>query len=395
MARILFGWDKGLGTGYIDRLLLVARALAAEGHEPALAIRDLVTAAPMLHGTDWPVFQAPVPVGVLDPVLPQFQPGSFADLLAVANFNDAIELDRLMRAWDLLLYVIQPDLIVGEYAPLLALAAYRRIPTLVMGHGYLVPPPDLPQFPIFDFARQPFTPQDVMLQIVQTMQRERGMPEAPTLPAAIGGDMSFVTAYGVTDPYATMRQEPAVGPLERYTPTPPPMHRRFYAYLAADYRPLRQVLNALVGARLPGSAFVKRVTPPIRQFLMERGVQVLDRPPPLQEAVTQSSIVIHHGGMATATACLGIGRPQMLWSAVADQAVTTQQLNELGVADVTGIRYANASDAADGIRRLASEETRMARAQDLAHRLQASGEGGSLDRVLAGARQLLAAAGKA
>lgn len=395
MARILFGWDNGLGTGYIDRLLLVADALAAEGHEPVFAIRDLVTPAERLRGTRWPVFQSPIPMGILDPVAPRFQPGSFADLLAMANFNSAVELDRLMRAWDLLLHAIRPDLVVGEYAPLLALATHGRIPSLMMGHGYLLPPAHLPQFPVFDYAQRPVASPDAMLQIVQAVQRERGMPQAPTLPAAVGGDRGFVTAYSVTDPYAALRKVPAVGPLERYAPAPPPAQRRVYAYLAANYRPLRQVLDALVGARLPGSVFVKRMTPPLRQFLAERGLQVLDRPPPLEQAVREASVVIHHGGIATACACLGIGRPQMLWPAVTDQAVTARQLDQLGVADVTAIRYANDGEAAAGLQRLAADEACLGRAQALAQRLQAGGESGSLEKVLTGARQLLAAAGKA
>jgi hypothetical protein len=390
MVRILFGWDNGLGTGYIDRLLQVARALADEGHQPVFAIRDLITPAQRLHQVEWPVFQSPIPVGLLDPLLPTFNPGSFGDLLAVANFNNEVELTRLMKAWDLLLQVIKPDLIVGEYAPLLALAAHRRIPTLLMGHGYILPPPELAQFPIFDYSRTPFTPQDTMLDIVQRVQRARGMPVAPALPAAVGGDVSFVTAYGVTDPYAQMRRHQAVGPLESYAPAPPPAQRRFYAYLSAEYRPLRQILNAIVGARVPGKVYIKRITPQLRQFLVERGVEVLTAPPPLQQAVTEASFVIHHGGMATATAALGIGRPQMLWSSVADQAVTTHAINQLGVADITGLRYANGTDAAQGLQRLAADDGRMARAQAVAHQLHQAGEGNSLGKIVAGARRLLA-----
>ncbi len=390
MARILFGWDNGLGTGYIDRLLLVARALAAEGHEPVFAIRDLITPAHRLKDVPWPVFQSPIPMGLLDPVMPSFNPGSFADLLAVANFNNEVELSRLTRAWDLLLHVIRPDLAVGEYAPLMALATYGRVPTVMMGHGYLLPPPHLAQFPVFDYGRTPFTPQDTMLDIVQRVQHSRGVPQAPTLPAAVSGDAHFVTAYSVTDPYAQMRANPAIGPLEAYTPTPPPSAQRFYAYLAADYRPLRQVLNGIIAARLPGSIYIKRITPQLHQFLTERGVDVLDTPPPLEQAVANASFIIHHGGIATTSAALGIGRPQMLWSMVADQAVTTLTVNQLGVADVTGIRYANSSDAAQGMQRFITDDTRTLRAQQVAAQLHAAGEGNSLGKVLEGARALLA-----
>jgi hypothetical protein len=212
------------------------------------------------------------------------------------------------------------------------------------------------------------------------------------LPAAVGGDRQFITAYSVTDPYTAMRTTPAVGPLEYYAPVPLPAQPRYYAYLAADFRPLRQVLNAIVTARLPGSIYIKRITPQLRQFLAERQVDVLDRPPPLAQAVAEASIVIHHGGIATSMAALGIGRPQMLWPQVADQAVTTHQLNQLAVADITGIKYNSGTDAAQGIVRLATERARLERAQQVAAHLKARGEGNSLEKVLAGARGLLARA---
>jgi hypothetical protein len=355
------------------------------------ALRDLITPAERLRDVSWPVFQSPIPMGVLDPILPSFNPATFADLLAMANFANATELGRLMHAWDLLFHVIQPDLIIGEYAPLLAVAAYGRIPMITMGHGYLLPPPELKQFPVFDYARQPVMPQEKLLEIVQHVQAERGLPQAPTLPAAIGGNASFVTAYSVTDPYARLRAARAVGPLEAYRPILPPAQPRYYAYLSADYRPLRQLLDGIVGANLPGSIYIKRITSQLRQFLVERDIDVLDAPPPLDQAVANASFVIHHGGMATTTAALGMGRPQMLWSQVTDQAVTANAINQLGVADVTGARYANGGEAGKAMRRMATDQSMMARAQGLAARLEADGEGNSLEKILAAARTLLAA----
>ncbi len=390
MARILFGWDNGLGTGYIDRLLLIARAMAAEGHEPVFAIRDLITPAERLKDVPWPVFQSPIPMGVLEPVAPNFNPSSFADLLAMANFNNATELTRLMKAWDLLLQIIKPDLIVGEYAPLLALAAYGRIAMIMIGHGYLLPPPELQRFPVIDYARQPVASQDDMLQIVQRVQQARGLPLPPRFPAAVSGATSFVTAYSVTDPYAQMRATPAIGPLETYTPAPPPAQPRFYAYLAADYGALRKVLEGIAGARLPGSLYIKRITPQLRQYMVERGMAVLDKPPPLDQAVREASFIIHHGGIATTTAALGIGRPQMFWPQVTDQRITAQTVDQLGVADISANQYAQGAAAATGMQRLAGDQTKMARAQQVAAQLRASGEGNSLERILAGARDLLA-----
>jgi len=390
MARILFGWDSGLGTGYIDRLLLVADALAAEGHEPIFCIRDLITTAGRLARVRYPVLQSPVAIGQLDPIAPVFVPGSFADLLGASNFNNETELMRLMLAWDILFQTIQPDLIVAEYAPVMSLAAYGRYKLLAMGHGYILPPPQLPQFPIFDYRQSPFITQEAMLEICRRVQAARGVPQLPALPALLGGSDHVVASYAEIDPYDRLRQEKAAGPLQTYAPQPLPSEPRFYAYLAAEFRQLRQVLEALVNSRLPGSVYIKRITPALRQFLSERGITVLSAAPNLEQAVVEASVIVHHGGIATTMAAMGMGRPQILWPQVTDQTVTSQGIEALRIGE-NGARTArNAAEAATNLRKLAEDRETAARAQTLAARLAQRHPQGSLRLMVEKARALLA-----
>lgn len=390
MARILFGWDNGVGTGYVDRLLAVAHALAAEGHEPVLCARDLIATAGTLQGVPYPVLQAPVAIGQLDPIVPSFTPGSFADLLAVANFNSEPQLGRLMLAWDVLLQMIQPDLIVTEYAPVLGLAAYGRHKVLAMGHGYILPPAELAQFPVFDYTRTPFAPQELLLDVVRRVQAAHGRPQPPTLPAVVGGSAQVVTAYPEIDPYDRFRREKAAGPMDAYRPAPLPAEPRFYAYLTAEFRQLRLPLEALVNARLPGTVYIKRITPRLRQYLSERGITVLLAPPPLERAVAEASIVVHHGGIATAMAAMGLGRPQVLWPHVTDQMVTGEALERLGVGVLGGRSAKTEAEAAQAMRRAAADRDFARRAQTLAQGLAARHPTGSLQTVLRKARAMLA-----
>lgn len=390
MARILFGWDNGLGTGYIDRLLLVADALAAEGHEPIFCVRDLITTAGRLAQVRYPVLQSPVAIGQLDPITPQFVPGSYADLLGASNFNNETELMRLMLAWDILFQTIQPELVVAEYAPVMSLAAYGRYKLLAMGHGYILPPPEQPQFPIFDYTRSPFATQETLLDICRRVQAARGLPQLSALPAFLGGDVHVVTAYPDTDPYDRMRRTRAAGPLENYEPQPLPAEPRFYAYLSAEYRQLRLVLEGLVNSRLPGSVYIKRITPALRQFLAERGISVLSTAPRLEQAVAEASLVIHHGGIATTMAALGIGRPQMLWPHVTDQIVTAQSIEALRVGEIATRTVKTSADSAAVLRKLADDRELAQRTQTLAAQLAHRHAGGSLRIVVEKARALLA-----
>jgi len=391
MARILFGWDNGLGTGYVDRLLTVADAMAADGHEPVFCIRDLITTAGRLARVSYPVLQSPVAIGQLDPITPNFVPGSFADLLGASNFNNETELTRLMLAWDILFQTIQPDLIVAEYAPVMALAAHGRHKLLAMGHGYILPPPELPQFPILDYTRSPFVAQEALLEVSRRVQAALGRPQPTALPAVHGGNAHVVTSYPEIDPYDRLRAQKASGPLEAHAPLPLPREPRFYAYLSADFRQLRLVLEAMVNSRVPGSVYVKRITPALRQFLSERGVNVLLSAPPLEQAIAEASIVIHHGGIATTMAAMGLGRPQMLWPQVTDQFVTARAIENLRVGEASARLVKSAADAAPALRRLADDRDLARNAQTMAQQLASRHAKGSLATVVEKARALLAA----
>lgn len=389
MARILFAWEQGGGIGYVDRLSQVATVLEAEGHEPVFVVRDLIGTAEFFARKRWIVMQAPIAVGLLHPTRPSFVPGSYADLLAVNNFANAEHLFRLAHAWHMLFLALQPALIVAEYAPVATLAAYGRIPAIVMGHGYIMPPPELREFPIFDPAAPRFAPPEQIVEAVRSTQQRLGGPVADTVPAVIGGTRHFVTAFTETDPYAGFRGQPDVGPLESIPPpTGPTGPPSFYAYLSATHPQLRMILQSLVECGLPGAAYVKRATPEISQYLGERKVHVFDRPPPLAEVTRGAHVVVHHGGAATLAAAMGAGRPQMLWPEVADQQVSAATIDRLGISVHAQRRLTSPAQAARALRELAQGEA-PPRALQIARAINQRGESGSLVRIVAAAHELV------
>ena len=382
MARILFAWELGGGIGYVDRLSQVAERLEALGHEPVFVIRDLIGTAGFFANRTWIVLQSPLAVGQLHPTQPSFVPGSYADLIAVNNFTDAEQLYRLVHAWHVLFQALQPAAIVAEYAPTVALAAHGRIPVIAMGHGYILPPAETPDFPVFDPAVQRFAPQEKLFETVLAVQRRLRAPEPASVPQAVTGSHSFVTAFRETDPYAGFRQRANVGPLETYAPPVPPAgDPSVYAYLSATHPQLRTMLQALVESGMPASTYIKRLTPEMRQYLTERRVKVYDTPPPLQETVRAAHVVIHHGGAATLATAMGAGRPQLLWPEVADQQVSAGTIDRLGVSVNARRRVSSAAQAIRALRELAQGDA-PARAMALAQDIQRRREFGSLETIL-------------
>ena len=153
------GWELGAGLGHVQPLLSVAKALAGRGHQPVFAVKNLLEAAPLLGAEPFTVLQAPQ-----WPPRPQgakpFRASSYADILAIRGFADADELFPLVRAWQALIDLVRPDLIVCDHSPTLCLAAYRSVPVVMIGTGFTVPPAEHSEFPPLQPSVAPQMPQE-------------------------------------------------------------------------------------------------------------------------------------------------------------------------------------------------------------------------------------------
>src|ERR1017187_3875085 len=159
MACVLMGWELGGGLGHVGHLLPIAEGLAALGHRPVFAVKDIQGSLPMLRGRGFPILQAPVWHGNSRQGGQAFRAASLADILAVRGFANADELEAQVEAWQQLLDLTGANLVVSDYSPTLNLAAYRRVPVVLVGNNLAIPPVELPWFPILDANAAPALPQ--------------------------------------------------------------------------------------------------------------------------------------------------------------------------------------------------------------------------------------------
>ena len=92
MAKILFGWELGTGHGHVARLLAVARGLAAAGHQPIFAVRNMVEPAALFDGCSFPVIQAPVWQGDTRVERASFSAAALSDIFYTQGFGDPDDL---------------------------------------------------------------------------------------------------------------------------------------------------------------------------------------------------------------------------------------------------------------------------------------------------------------
>lgn len=330
--KILLAWEMGAGLGHTRRLLQIGRALKEVGHTVILAQRTIHTLAGEVRSAGIAMLQAPQQRS-LAPKGKPFRALTYADIMGVCGYADIAALEPVLDAWDGLLSGLKPDLIIGDYCPILPLAARGRYPYLAFGDGFVVPPHETDAFPPLRQQGEPMFDHGRLLEIAQDLLMRRGQPLINRLGEITSGDAQAVITLPQLDIYNRYRGTPAFGPLEEL----PPMAQTaddgpLYIYLAADHPPTRKVLQAVADLQIPAEAFIRDAPAELKAALRAKGIEVHDTPPPLPERLPHARAILHHAGMGTLEAALGIGCPQILLPRHLEQSLNARNLAGAGIA---------------------------------------------------------------
>jgi hypothetical protein len=254
MARILIAWEFGRNFGHIARDLPLARACRDAGHEVFWAVPNLRAAANELADEGFTLLQTP---WIRAATRLDRAPVNFADMLLGEGYDDAPALLGALHGWIALLRLVQPAAVVYDYAPTALLAAHvARVPTLVLGSGFLVPPLVSPLPSI-----QPWTAvaPDALVQaearLVAHMNgataRFGGAPLA-RLADLYGQGLQCLTSFEELDPFGPRPGVRYYGPMFAlgrqaavdWTTTG---RKRVFAYLRPDVPGCEALLTALQG----------------------------------------------------------------------------------------------------------------------------------------------------
>jgi len=332
MKTAVLACELGGNLGHVGPLLQLARALRREGCRPIFVVSDVVTAAAIVDTADMQVLQAPAwPKAGFIAGRP-FRISSYADILALYGFADARGLAAMVAAWDSLLALVKPDLVIADFSPTLCLAAYRTIPIAPVGNGYANPPVHDPIFPPLFYDRPPLMAQTRLLENIHEVQRRRSRPAPGSLTGLFDSPHRSVTTFPELDPYREVRKEPVIGPLERMPQeTRLPAEPTIFAYLGEECPALDTIVQCLVELNVGVEAYLRGDVGGLRRFMAARGARVHDHPPNLAEVLPGARVVVSHAGVTTAHAALATGRPQVLLPLSIEADLTAAALVALGV----------------------------------------------------------------
>lgn len=339
MASILFAWELGSDYGHLARQLPIARELAARGHRPVFAVRDLLGAERIIvpHGFD--VFQAPLWLGKLTNLPPAI---SYPEMLMRFGFLDPVALTGILRAWRNLMAGIRPDLVVFDHAPTGLLATRGMdVARLNVGDGFCIPPATRPLPPLRwwqreNMARLADSEAHVLAAANQALLA-LGAPPMSHLGELSESCESLFLSFPELDHYRGREGGEFVGPvflLGQGKPVvwPAVDGPRVFAYLKPGHAGLENILHALKS--LPASVVV-HVPGVARKLVADFSRENMVLSPDLLDMEMlrhDCDLCLYHGGVGTTAAMLLAGKPLVLFPMHMEQEMTARRLAELGVA---------------------------------------------------------------
>lgn len=331
MSRILLAWELGGNFGHLSRLLPLARLLCQHGHEPIFAVRDLATASIMI-GREFPVLQAPLPPGVdKRPVVPV----SHADILAEAGFGSKDTLGGMLHAWQGLIGLFGPDVIVAQFAPTAIVAARQAsIPTVCPDTGFESPPQVSP-FPCF----RPW----LKVSHERLLEKEANLlsiinaacnGNSRSLNAALRADLTLLTTLPELDHYPGRQGGRYIGPLFQVDEGEKvnwqsERDKRIFVYLR-PFPELPVVLNDLKNTGAEVIAAIPGVETNVEAAFSSEYFRIIPRQGRLDALLPQADLVVSHGGHGLVSASLLQGVPSLVIPTMIEQWLTACNLEGLG-----------------------------------------------------------------
>lgn len=330
MPTILFCWELGRGSGHLANIRRIAARLKTRGFRIIAAVPD-PTAATRLAGSCDEIIQVPLwperhagPAGASSATL--------GDILSARGLADRATLHRLLVSWQHIFQTLRPDLIIGDLAPAASLAARGRIPVLLVGNGYTLPPADLAQFPLLHDLAVPRWSEIETLSAVNDVLCAIGQTKLTYLPQLFAADARSVQTFALLDPYDLERAEPVDGPIFDSAPIARrPEAHDIFVYLSGGYAVPNGAVRALAALGNRVHIHAPGLSASQEAALARACVTLHVDPTPLAEALASSRLVIHRGGGGVAAAALAAGTPQLILCAQIEQELTGRALQRAGV----------------------------------------------------------------
>ena len=337
-GKIIFcAWEIGGELGHIARFSAITKALELEGHHIVLALKDLSRAYPFFNNTRATLLQAPI---WLPKITIQRPIACLADTLLCMGYLEPDALDCLVSAWESMIKMVQPDLVIFDYSPTAMLALQNSsIPKILIGNGFADP---VPNFPIFDWRPYPQDDQLIerqehrVLENVNTVLKRRNKPALNRMSDLYAVDQVVTVTFPELDLYGGHRKNAIycvgataelVDATVKFISADRP---RILAYLKPLYPRIDLLIAALASCK--ASVFIacpkgaEHLFTPYVSDRFQFSTELVD----LQGAMGQVDLFVGHGNASSCKESLIAGNPMVILPIQLEQLLTGQRLQKSG-----------------------------------------------------------------
>ncbi|MFY7916128.1 MAG: glycosyltransferase [Rubrivivax sp.] len=337
MARALIAWELGEAYGHLVRCLRLAQGLAARGHGVTLALKDV--RLPIQQGSLAGITVLPGPRGA--PAAARSRPQvNYADVLLSSGFSDAQDVAARLHAWQGILKLAEPDVLIADHAPTALLAArITGIPNLSIGNGFAIPPATSPWpsiRPREQASDQVLTAAEVQLdRVTEAAQKAWGSSRAARMRELFGAH-DILDTFAELDHYGARPQGRYVGPI---TSSPralqvawqsPESPRKVLAYLRPAVPGFMVIMQALARLEAEVLCIAPGMHPELARSIATRRMRVALAPVDLSPLLTHTDLAVGYGNGGFTSQALLAGVPLAMRPRYAEQALMAQRVEALG-----------------------------------------------------------------
>lgn len=341
--RVLLAWELGDNFGHVAKLIKIGTALRERGFDPVLSLQNLAGVAPLIEHVDMKLLQSPharvkPPQDSTRPVL------TYADDLRPCGYDRPLELAALLRAWDGMLDLVKPDILIANSAPTALLAA-RRYPGIMrvsVGLGYEVPDlatpmPALRYWETPDMKVLADHEQSILGNINQALT-SLGHGTLSGLRDMLETDMSFIMTWPELDHYPSRKTGEYVGPFyvedtgvdADWLPRQEG-RARIFAYLSHghDIGPIIRALQSMKGQDV--ILVARRLSADnLKTLAGFPHLRVYTDPVKISPLTSGADLCITHGGSGTFVQFMMGGVPQLIYPNHIEQLMAARRMEMLG-----------------------------------------------------------------
>jgi UDP:flavonoid glycosyltransferase YjiC (YdhE family) len=312
-------------------------AIIQMGHQVHAVVRDVAKTQRAFAGLDIPVWQAPIAFETPEPV---YRPtATFAHILHNGGFSRAQTLHARTLAWDQIINVVRPDLVIIDYAPTLLLCLRgRSIPSVILASGFFIPPQIHP-LPVFSTlqGRLPLsvpTSDAAVHRVINEVLRLRGQEEVKGIYQLFHeGVTPLLKSFPELDHYPQRQgglylgSPPSPGGVEPQWPSATGPH--IFCYLK-PFSALDQLLSAL--SRLPYPTLIASdgIGRDVQEKYSSNTLRFSSEPVDLNEATKTCKLAINNANHETTSQFLLKGVPVLLAPLSLEQEIMASNIVKMG-----------------------------------------------------------------